>query len=157
MGMLEARIGQPEVVEPVLEGLAGDGDREVAHVGEVGQDEPPGLVHLAEDDLLLGAVQRSPAPDPPLQGAADPGANLGMAPQRLLEDGDRPQARGGPQQGDDLAVPDAGERLLGEEAAPVDRDDPAGIVQLVEARVNLPTRAPLQSEGYSVAVAMLSW
>lgn len=48
MGVLEARISQPKVVEPMLERLAGDGDGEFAHIGEVRQSEPIGLVHLAE-------------------------------------------------------------------------------------------------------------
>ena len=107
MGMLEARIGEPEVIEPVIEGLAGDGDGQIGHVGEVGQAHPAGLVHLPEDDLLLGAMERPPGSDAPLQGAADAGAELGMAADDLLEDGDGPQARGGFEQRDDLAVPDA--------------------------------------------------
>ena len=37
MGMLEAGEGQPEVIEPVIERHTGDGDAEIAHVGEVGQ------------------------------------------------------------------------------------------------------------------------
>jgi hypothetical protein len=48
------------VVEPVVEGDAGDGDAQIAHVGEVGQPDPAGLVDLAEDDLLLLAVQSAP-------------------------------------------------------------------------------------------------
>jgi hypothetical protein len=35
MGVLEARIDQAEVIEPVIERLAGDGDRQIGHVGEV--------------------------------------------------------------------------------------------------------------------------
>ena len=60
MGMLEAGIGQPEVVEPVIQRGPGDGDAEIAHVGEVGQPHPAGLMDLAEDDLLLLAVQGAP-------------------------------------------------------------------------------------------------
>ena len=99
------------MVEPVVEGLAGHRDGEVAHGGEVRQAEPSGLVHLAEDDFPLGAVQRPPGADPPLQGAAHAATELGMAPQHLLEDGDRPQARTGPQQGNGLALPDTGQRV----------------------------------------------
>ena len=44
-------------------------DAEVAHVGEVGQAHPAGLVLLAEDDVPLGAMQRPPRPDAPLQRA----------------------------------------------------------------------------------------
>src|SRR3954469_12885535 len=78
MGMLEARVGQPEVVEPVIESLAGDADSELTHVGEVRKPQPPGLVPRAKNTPLLGAVQASPAAAPPLQGAADPGAEIGM-------------------------------------------------------------------------------
>ena len=56
VGMLEAGIGEPEVIEPVIERLTGDGDGKIGHVGEVGQAHASGLVHLAEDDLLLGAM-----------------------------------------------------------------------------------------------------
>jgi hypothetical protein len=111
MGVLETRAGQPEVVQPVLERLAGDGDAEVAHVGEVRQAEPAGLVQLAEEHLLLRAVQRPPAADPALEGAADAAAELGVAAQHLLENRDRPQARRGPQQRHDLALPDRGQRV----------------------------------------------
>ena len=62
MGMLEARERQPEVVEPVLERDARDRDAELARVGEVGQAKTAGLVLLAEDDILLGPVQRRARP-----------------------------------------------------------------------------------------------
>ena len=35
MGVLETGIGQPEVVEAMVERHAGDGDGEVGHVGEI--------------------------------------------------------------------------------------------------------------------------
>ena len=107
MGMLEAGIGEPEVIEPMIERLAGDGDGEFGHVGEVGQAHAPGLVHLAEDDLLLGTMQGAPGSDPALEGAADAGAEFGMAADDLLEESDGPQARGGLEERDDLAVPDS--------------------------------------------------
>ncbi|SCZ01032.1 hypothetical protein SAMN02927923_03400 [Microvirga guangxiensis] len=47
-----------------------------------------GLVHLAEDDLLLRAVQGAPGADTTLEGAADAGAELGMATDDLLEESD---------------------------------------------------------------------
>ena len=40
--------------------LTGDGDGEIAHVGEVGQAEVSGLMDLPEDHLLRRAVQRPP-------------------------------------------------------------------------------------------------
>jgi hypothetical protein len=36
MGMLKTGIGEPEVIEPVIELRTRDRDAEVAHVGEVG-------------------------------------------------------------------------------------------------------------------------
>ena len=49
---------------------------------------------LPEDDVLLGAVERPPSADAPLQRTPNAGADLGMAPPDLVENGDRPQARG---------------------------------------------------------------
>ena len=121
MGMLEARIGQPEMVEPVIQRLAGNGDGQVAHVGEVRQPEPAGLVRLAEDHLLLGPMQRPPGADPPLQRPPGPGAEFGMPPAHLLEEGDRPQPGRGPQQRHDLAVPDSRQRVW---SAPLPRRRP---------------------------------
>lgn len=69
--MLEAGERQPEVIEPVIERLTCDGDAERAHVGEVGQTQAAGLVLLAEDHVLFGAVERPPGVDAPLQRAAD--------------------------------------------------------------------------------------
>ena len=62
MGMLEAREGQPEVIQPMLQRTPGNRDAERTRVGEVGQAEPAGRVLLAEDDVLLGAGQRPPCP-----------------------------------------------------------------------------------------------
>ena len=50
-------------------------------------------MHLPEDDLLLFAMDGAPDADAPLQGAANAAAQFGMAPDHLLEDGDRPKAR----------------------------------------------------------------
>jgi hypothetical protein len=49
---------------------------------------------LAEDDVLLGAVEPPPGADAPLQRAADAGADLRMTTADLVEHGDRPQAGG---------------------------------------------------------------
>ena len=53
MGMLEPRIDQPEVVKPMFEPHAGDGDAEVGHVGKIRHAHPAGLMDLAEDHLLI--------------------------------------------------------------------------------------------------------
>ena len=60
VGMFEARTGKPEVVEPVIEQRAGDGDAKVGHVGEVRQPHPAGFMNLAEDDLLFRAIKCAP-------------------------------------------------------------------------------------------------
>src|SRR5712671_6212720 len=65
MGMRKAREGQPEVVEPMIERLARDGDAEGAQVGEVRQAHPARRVLLAEHHIPAGTVKR-----PPLSNAA---------------------------------------------------------------------------------------
>jgi hypothetical protein len=90
MGVLEARIGEPEVVEPVIERRPRDGDAKRARVGEVGQSDPAGLVRLPEDDLPLFPMDRPPGPDPALQSATHAGSEIAVAPKDLLEDCDRP-------------------------------------------------------------------
>ena len=112
MGVFPAREGQPEVIEPVIERHAGDADAVIAHVGKIGQPEPARRMLLPEDDVLLGAVQRPPGADAPLQRAPDAGADLGMAPPDLVENGDRPQARGALQQRHHLAIPNSDKRVL---------------------------------------------
>ena len=111
MGMLEAGIGEPEMVEPVIERLAGDGDAGAAHVGEIRQADAAGLMHLPEDDLLLLAVDGAPGADAPLQRAANAVAQFGMTPQHLLEDGNRPNAGRRLQQRHDLGVENVGKRI----------------------------------------------
>jgi hypothetical protein len=105
-GVLEAAERQAEVVEPVRQRLARHRHADTGHVGEVGQAHPAGLVGLAEDDLPLRAVQRTPLADAPLERPPDPGAKLGMPAHQLLENGDGPQAGARLQQGDDLGVED---------------------------------------------------
>jgi hypothetical protein len=80
----------------------------------VKSDKPsrPRRVLLAEDDLALGAMQRSPGADAPLQSAPDAGTDLGMAPSDLVENGEQPQPRRALQQGHHLAVPNRGQRIL---------------------------------------------
>ena len=51
VGMLKAAIGQPEVIEPMDQWLACNGDAQIGHVGEIGQTHATGLVNLAENDL----------------------------------------------------------------------------------------------------------
>ena len=63
MGMLEARERQSEVIEPVIERLARDGDAKRRHRGEVGQAHPSRRVLLTEHHISVRAVERAPTPN----------------------------------------------------------------------------------------------
>src|SRR6266481_3158090 len=63
MGVLPARKGQAEVIEPVIQRHTGDADAVIAHVGEIGKPQPARRMLLPEDDVLLGPVQRPPGTD----------------------------------------------------------------------------------------------
>ena len=67
MGVLPTGEGQPEMVEPVIERHVSDADAVTTQVGKIGQPEPARRVFLPEDDLLLGALERPPGADAPLQ------------------------------------------------------------------------------------------
>ncbi len=75
--MLEAGERQLEVIEPVIECFTRDGNAGPL-VGEVGQTQTSGLVLLAEDHVLFGAVERPSGIDAPLQRASDVGIDVGM-------------------------------------------------------------------------------
>ena len=109
--MLEARIDQPEMIEPMIEPFTGDGDAEVGHVGKIRQPHPAGFMDLAEDHLLVGTVQSAPGTDAPLQGTPDARGQSGVATLHLFEDGNRPQLRGGLQHRYDLGVEEIGQRV----------------------------------------------
>ena len=80
------------MIEPVIQRHTGDVDAVIAYVGEIGKPQPSWRMLVPEDDVLLGSVQRPPGTDPPLQGAVNTGAGLGMAAPDLVENGHRPQA-----------------------------------------------------------------
>ena len=111
MGGFEARERQAEVIEPVIERNAGDANAEIAHVAKVREPHAARRMLLPEDHLLLGTMEGAPVPDAPLQRAAHAGVELRMPAAQLLEHADRPQAGRRFQHGDDLAVPDAFERI----------------------------------------------
>jgi hypothetical protein len=106
VGMLEARVDQAEVIEPVIERRAGDGDRQARHVGEVRQAHPSRLVRLTEDHVPIGAVQRPPGAYAPLHRPAHPLGQVGVTPPHLLEDGYRSQLRRRLQHRHDLRLED---------------------------------------------------
>jgi len=108
MGVLPTREGQAEVIQPMIERRAGDADATLAHAGKIGQPEAARRVLLTEDDVLLGPVQSAPRADTTFQRATDAGANLGMAPPDLVEDGDRSQPGNALEQRHHLAIPDRG-------------------------------------------------
>ena len=113
VGVLEARVGQAEVVQAVLERDARDSDAEIRHVGEVGQPGAARLVGLAEDDVLLGPVHGAPGADAALQGPADTVPEFGVSLADLREHGDRAQAGRGLQHGHHLGLEHVGERIPG--------------------------------------------
>ena len=83
MGVLEAGEGQPEVIEPMIERQAGDRDAESADIGEVRETKTTGRMLLAEHNLLLGAVERTPAGDAALQGPAHAPAAISGCRRRI--------------------------------------------------------------------------
>src|SRR5205814_6984947 len=93
LGVLPAREGQAEVIQPMIERCAGDADAAIPHAGKIGQSQAARRVLLTEDDVLLGAVEGPAHADATFQRAADAGTDLGMPPADLVEDSDRPQPR----------------------------------------------------------------
>ena len=66
---------------------------------------------LAEDHILLGAMQRPPPANAPLQGPAHAFTQLRMPADHLVEHADRPDAGRGLQHRHDLGLPHLGERV----------------------------------------------
>jgi hypothetical protein len=52
----------------VRERDAGEGDRQIAHMREIGLTALTGLMHLFEDDILVGTMERAPGGDVVLEG-----------------------------------------------------------------------------------------
>jgi hypothetical protein len=143
--MLEARECQPEVIEPMIERLARDGDAKCRHRGEVGQAHPSRRVVLAEHHIAARAVKSPPSGDAALYGAAHAGGDLRMATADLLEDGHRPDAGGGLKHWHDLALPHAGERVG--VSAPVDQrcnSQPTAVSGKRRTSSGVACRRPLQ-------------
>src|SRR3954454_14139597 len=86
MRMLEAGVGQSEMIQPVIKRQTCDGDAQVGHVGKIRQSHPAWFMDLAEDHLLIGAMYRPPGADAALQRATGTGRQAGMAALHLLED-----------------------------------------------------------------------
>jgi hypothetical protein len=108
---LPVRVRQDEVVDQVVERLAGDGHPQVRHVGEVGGAQPTGRVDLGEEHLLGRPLGGPPRLDPPLERAElSVREHARVLPLELPEQGQRfqPRVEGQPL-GD--AGPDVGEGI----------------------------------------------
>nr|WP_238389458.1 hypothetical protein [Urbifossiella limnaea] len=89
---LPVRVGQDEVVDQVVERLAGDGHPQFGQVREVGRAQPTGGVDLGEEHFLRRTVGRPPRLDPPLEGAElAVGEPPGVLALEVLEEGQRLQ------------------------------------------------------------------
>ncbi|MET4518387.1 hypothetical protein ABIB81_007740 [Bradyrhizobium sp. I1.7.5] len=89
VSVLEAAIGQTEVIETMIQRCARDRNTQLAHVCEVGEAELARLMDLAEDYLLLLAMDRPPGTDTTFQSTTDTGTEIRMTSEHLLEDRDR--------------------------------------------------------------------
>ncbi len=109
---LPVGIGEHEVIDQVVEGLAEDSDLELGHAGEVRFGEPPGLMDLSEKDLLGRPFEGSPLFDPPLQTTElDVGEPPRMAALQVEEEGLGLEPRVEPELIDEFE-PDVLERVL---------------------------------------------
>src|ERR1700691_5099684 len=111
MGVFEARERQAEMIKSAIKDLAGDGDAEIGHLGEVRQAHPARRMLLAKDDLPIRTVHRPPSPDAALQGPPRSVAQVWVPTAEFSEDGNRSQSGRGLQHRDDLIVPDIGEGI----------------------------------------------
>lgn len=103
-------MGQPEVVEAVIERRSGQGDPQPTHVGEAGEADLAGFVGLAEDDLLLLTVDGLPGGDPALKLRRIPAPSSGRRPI-CPRNRNRPHAGGGLQHRNDLALKHTGQTV----------------------------------------------
>ncbi len=109
---LPVGVGQHEVIDEVVEGLAEDGDAELGHAGEVALGEPTRFVDLGEEDLLGRPLEGTPPFDPTLQATElDVGEPTGKAALKVEEEGLGLEARVEPEQFQQFG-PDVLERVL---------------------------------------------
>lgn len=112
LDVLPAGEGQPEVVQQMRKGHAGDRDLKADGIGEVRQRLLARRMFLAKDQLPVRPLGGPPLRDPPLQGAQQPvGVALRMPALQLLQHGRRAQVRHLAQQRHDLLRPDADQRI----------------------------------------------
>jgi hypothetical protein len=109
---LPVGVGEHEVIDHVVEGLAEDGDAELGHAGEVTLGEPPRLVDLVEEDLLGRTFEGAPLFDPALQATElDVGEAAREASLQFVEEGLGLEPRVEPEQFEEFG-PDVLERVL---------------------------------------------
>ena len=110
--MLPAREGEPEVIEHMLERLAGDRHREGVGMGEVRQGLTTGRMLLPEDELTFRSFRRPPVRDTALQGAQHPVRKAtGMKALQLFQHSGRTDCGDLLQERDDVLAPDLVERV----------------------------------------------
>jgi hypothetical protein len=109
---LPVGVGEHEVIDHVVEGLAEDGDAELGHAGEVTLGEPPRLMDLGEEDLLGRSFEGPPLFNPALQGPElDIGESAREASLQVVEEGFGLEPRVEPEQFEEFG-PDVLERVL---------------------------------------------
>jgi hypothetical protein len=109
---LPVGIGQDEVIDQVVEGLAEDGDAEFGHTGKVALGEPTRLVNLGEEHLLGRPFEDAPEFDPPLQATElDVGKTVRETALQVEEEGLGLEPRVEPEQFEEFG-PDILERVL---------------------------------------------
>jgi hypothetical protein len=107
-----ARVGQPEVINEMREGLTGERDAELGSVGEVREGLTSGRVLLTKDQLAFRSLRRPPMGDAPLQGTQHALAEAtGMASVELFEQACRPDVGHGLKQGNEVLAPDLREGI----------------------------------------------
>jgi hypothetical protein len=106
LGMLPSRVGQHEVIQPMIQRLAGNADADIGHVGEIRLRLLSRHMVLTEDHLAIGAVFGAPGTNPTLQASTQPIPILtGMTQLHLLEQGNWSQTGMRLEHRADLAIP----------------------------------------------------
>ena len=105
------------MVEPMVQNLVGNRDAECGHVGEIRKPQPAGFLHLAEDDVLLLAMNGAPGPNATLKRAPYALTQIRMTPDQLLENSHGPEARRCLQHRHDFGIENAGQGIRAPAAA----------------------------------------
>jgi len=118
---LPIRVGEHEVIQQVVQRLAGDRDAQPVHVREVRGRQIARVVDLREHDRPRRSVRAAPVADSPLERPPlRVGKLLGIPILEPREEGKGPQPRLGLQSGLDLR-PHLGEGILARPPGPLGR------------------------------------